>query len=66
MARDGGPLRAGDRVTIRPEFQDAGDTDFAWYAADDEQQGRVTIITTIPNMVIPRTEVMQSYMLERA
>lgn len=36
-------IRKGDRVRIRPEWQDAGDDSFEWYAVDDEDKGRVSI-----------------------
>jgi hypothetical protein len=35
--------KKGDRVWIKPEFQDAGDDKFAWYAIEDEDKGRVAI-----------------------
>ncbi len=37
-------IRKGDKVSIKPEWQDAGDCNFDWVAADDEQNGRVAIM----------------------
>lgn len=37
-------IRKGDKVQIKPEWQDAGDDRFDWVAVDDEDKGRVTIM----------------------
>ena len=36
-------IKKGDIITIKPEFQDAGDARFIWVARNDEEQGRVDI-----------------------
>jgi hypothetical protein len=36
-------IRKGDRITIRPEWRDAGDECFTWVARNDEEKGRVDI-----------------------
>lgn len=36
-------IRRGDKVRIRPEFQDDGDNRIEWIAVDDEDGGRVRI-----------------------
>jgi hypothetical protein len=36
-------IRKGDTVTIKPEWQDAGDAKFTWVARNDEEMGRVDI-----------------------
>jgi hypothetical protein len=37
-------IRKGDKVQIKPEWQDAGDDRFVWVAVDDEEKGRVQIM----------------------
>lgn len=34
----------GDKVQIKPEWQDVGDDRFVWVAVDDEEKGRVQIM----------------------
>ena len=43
-------LKAGDRIRIKPEWQDKGDDQFEWYVLEDEAGGRVAIAprTTLP------------------
>jgi hypothetical protein len=36
-------IRKGDIVSIRPEWRDAGDENYAWVARSDEEKGRVDI-----------------------
>jgi len=33
----------GQQVSIKPEFQDSGDSSYTWIAVDDSEKGRVTI-----------------------
>lgn len=48
-------IRAGDIVTIRPEWQDEGDDQYIWQAMDDAEKGRVTISPiNHPNAIKPR------------
>jgi hypothetical protein len=37
------PIKAGNLVCIRKEYQDAGDDLTRWIAVDDAEKGRVTI-----------------------
>ena len=54
-------FRKGDRVEILPEFQDAGDSEFAWVVLDDEEKGRVDISPVDIGMRIkPRYTVLTS------
>ena len=36
-------IRKGDKIEILPEFQDAGDAEFVWFATEDEDGGRISI-----------------------
>jgi hypothetical protein len=36
-------IKRGQRVWIKPEYRDAGDEGFEWYAVEDEDGGRVSI-----------------------
>jgi len=36
-------IKAGDKVRIKPEWQDAGDDKYEWIALGDEGGGRVLI-----------------------
>ena len=38
-------IHKGDKVRIKPEWQDEGDADLHWIAMDNEEKGRVTIAT---------------------
>lgn len=33
-------IRKGDRVTLKPEWQDAGDDHYDWFAAEDSHDAR--------------------------
>jgi hypothetical protein len=50
-------IRKGDKVQIKPEWQDAGDDRFEWVAVDDESKGRVTIKALGTGLVIAPTYV---------
>lgn len=54
------PIKKGDRVKIKPEYQDEGDSNYAWHAVDDEDKGRVTISPKDHPMKIKPTYVMRS------
>jgi len=64
-ARHGGPLKVGERVKIKPEFQDEGDDDFHWHVVGDESKGRVDVSANIPGMKIQPTHTLQSHMVDR-
>ena len=36
-------IKKGDIITIKPQWQDAGDASFTWVARNDEENGRVDI-----------------------
>ena len=36
-------IKKGDIITIKPEWQDAGNARFTWVARNDEENGRVDI-----------------------
>jgi hypothetical protein len=42
-------IRKGDRVNIKPQWQDEGDKGFIWVALNDEEKGRVDITPTGPS-----------------
>jgi hypothetical protein len=43
FARAKAMIKKGDIITIKPKWQDAGDTRFIWVARNDEENGRVDI-----------------------
>lgn len=55
-------IRKGDKVTIGPEWQDAGDDQFAWLAVEDEDGGRVRIECQNGAEIRP-TQVVETRML---
>ena len=57
------PIRAGEQVFIKPEFQDAGDSKTVWIAVEDEDGGRVKIEAQL-DMPINPTQVINVDMLE--
>jgi hypothetical protein len=60
----GKPIRAGQRVHIRREWQDAGDDKFIWVAIEDEDGGRVRISAVNTGLMIPSNQVVETRMLE--
>jgi hypothetical protein len=52
-------IRKGDKIQIKPEWQDAGDDRFEWVAVDDEEQGRVTIMPLGTGLAIAPTHVVR-------
>ncbi len=59
-------ITKGQRVFIKPEFQDAGDDRFAWIAVDDADKGRVTISPINTGLAIAPTYVVSLDMLQDA
>lgn len=59
-------IRKGDRVFIKPEWQDAGDDQFIWIALEDEDGGRVRIspINGVWLAGAPTNQVVETSMLE--
>jgi len=57
-------IKKGDEVKIKPEWQDDGDDEFIWVAADDEENGRVAIYPSNINTHFKPTHVVNIFMLE--
>ena len=60
------PIKRGDRVRIKPQWQDPGDEEFTWVALEDEDDGRVRIAPVMPGMNYPPHYVVTTAMIERA
>ena len=56
-------IRKGQKVHIKPEWQDAGDGDFTWVALEDEDGGRVKISPLMPELPFPPVSVVETRML---
>ena len=63
--RERRPFRRGDRIRIRPEWQDPGDDEFGWVAVEDEDGGRVRVMALL-DLPFPGTEVVTIDMIEHA
>lgn len=60
------PLTAGEKVQIRPEFQDEGDNEFERIVIEaPDDSPRVLIRTIIPGMDLQPTETIEAWKLER-
>ena len=46
-------IKAGDKVTFKPQWQDPGDEDIRYVAMADEDNGRVLIVADIPLPIKP-------------
>jgi hypothetical protein len=57
-------IKKGDRIRIKPEWQDPGDADREWFAYDDEQNGRVGIYTPMPELAIQPWQLVDANMVE--
>ena len=59
-------IRKGERVFIKPEWQDKGDDDYIWIALEDEDGGRVRIspINGVWLAGAPTNQVVETSMLE--
>lgn len=53
----------GQKVHIKPEWQDAGDDDFIWVALEDEDGGRVKVTPIIPGLTYQAVTVLETRML---
>ena len=58
-------IRRGDRLRIRPEWQDPGDDEFTWIALEDEDGGRVRIAPLMPELNFPPNQVVTTGMVEQ-
>lgn len=54
----------GDKVSIKPEWQDKGDDAFDWIAVDSEENGRVMITPLGTGLAIAPTQVVKVEWLE--
>lgn len=57
-------IRKGQRVRIKPEWQDGGEDEYQWFATEDEGYGRVTIMAVRPGRSIFALETVRTSMLE--
>lgn len=57
-------IRKGQKVYIKPEWQDAGDQDFTWFAIEDESFGWLRIRPV--GGKFPSIMSVQSFMLEES
>ncbi len=57
-------IRKGDRIFLKPEWQDEGDAKQTWIAVDDEEKGRVTICPITSTLAIKPTYVVQVEWIE--
>lgn len=54
----------GDRIEILPEWQDAGDANYEWYATGDEDGGRVSITPRV-DLPLPPVYRVQTNMVRK-
>ena len=58
-------VKKGDIITIKPQWQDAGDASFTWVARDDEENGRVDISAMeLAYMAVWPAQTVRSEMIE--
>ena len=57
-------LKKGQKVKIKPEWQDKGDDKLTWVTLDDEEKGRVKIGAINTGMRFPPSQVVNVDMLE--
>ena len=57
-------IRKGQQVHIKPEWKDAGDENYAWFAVEDESFGWLRIRPV--GGEFPSVMTVQSFMLEEA
>ena len=58
-------IKKGDIITIKPQWQDAGDASFTWVARDDEENGRVDISAVeLAYMAVWPVQTVRSDMIE--
>jgi len=48
-------IKKGDIITIKPQWQDAGDASFTWVARDDEENGPVKALIVANHISRNRT-----------
>jgi len=58
-------IKKGDIITIKPQWQDAGNASFTWVARDDEENGRVDISAVeLAYMAVWPAQTVRSEMIE--
>ncbi len=57
-------IRKNDPITIKKEWQDAGDDTFSWIAVSDEEKGRVDIMVIDSVLNFPSIQTVKVDMLE--
>lgn len=57
-------IMQGQRVYIKPEWQDEGDQDFEWFAVSDESMGRVDIAARMPDFTFQPWTTVNRDMIE--
>ncbi len=57
-------IRQGDKLRIKPEWQDKGDEGRVYVAVDSEEKGRVAITSHIEGWTIQPTHVVRVEMVE--
>lgn len=55
-------IRKGQVVTFKPEWSDSDDEKFTFVTIDDEEKGRVTVVTDLGWLINP-TRVVAVYMI---
>jgi hypothetical protein len=56
-------IRKGDKITLKPEYRDGGET-FQYVAASDEEKGRVDIVAVDSALPHPPINTVRVDMLE--
>jgi hypothetical protein len=59
-------IKKGDRIRIKPQWQDPGDDKFIWVALEDEDGGRVRIAPINTGLTFPPNQVVETSMVEVA
>jgi hypothetical protein len=59
-------IKKGDRIRIKPEWQDPGDDKFIWVALEDEDGGRVRIAPINTGLTILPNQIVDANMVELA
>ena len=59
-------FKKGQPVTIKPEWQDAGDSDLLWVTVSDESKGRVDITPTNTGLTFTPINTVRTDMILRS
>ena len=58
-------IKKGDIITIKPQWQDAGNASFTWVAREDDENGRVDISAVeLAYMAVWPAQTVRSDMIE--